>query len=163
MRASWPADLGRVARQRRLDLGWSQDDLAAKAEVTRQWLTRFETGKGDPTLSKVLRVVRELKLHVDVAAEERVAVKRPGVTIPAYKPVSGDASDLLAALEQSSLAAPRRKKPNDKALSSAPTGVHATLAGALEQLSRSQQQMRGRGQLASDSGPAPGDDREVSR
>ena len=160
MRGSWPADLGRIARQRRLDLEWSQEDLAGKAEVTRQWLTRFETGKGDPTLSKVLRVLRELKLHVDVAPEERVAVPRPRVTIPVYMPVNVDTSHLVAALEQFALAASRVKKPDAKALSSASTAMQALMSGALEQLSRSQRQMRGQGQLPSRSRPPRGDDRE---
>ncbi|MFT2690149.1 helix-turn-helix transcriptional regulator [Clavibacter zhangzhiyongii] len=85
MRGSWPADLGRIARQRRVDLEWSQEELASKAEVTRQWLTRFETGKGDPSLSKVLRVLRELGLYLDVTPEERAASVRPRVTVPVYK------------------------------------------------------------------------------
>lgn len=163
MRASWSTDLGRIARQRRLDLGWSQEELAAKAEVTRQWLTRFETGKGDPTLSKVLRVLRELKLHVDVAAEERVAVTRPRTTIPVYKPASVDTSHLAAALEQFALVASRVKKPDEKALASALVAMQDTMAGAMERLSRSQQQMRGQGQLPSGSWSAHGEDHQEAK
>ncbi|MFT2749590.1 helix-turn-helix transcriptional regulator [Clavibacter sp. Sh2036] len=160
MRASWPSDLGLVARQRRLDLAWSQEELAAKAEVTRQWLTRFETGKGDPTLSKVLRVLRELELHVHVTPEERAAPRRPRVTIPVYEPVVLDASDLLSALEHRSRPASRMKAPDGKAVSSTSTAMHAEMAGALERLSRSQQQMRGQGQLPSGTRPGRGEDRE---
>ncbi|MFT7710881.1 helix-turn-helix transcriptional regulator [Clavibacter tessellarius] len=163
MRASWSADLGRVARQRRVDLGWSQEELAGKSEVTRQWLTRFETGKGDPTLSKALRVLRELKLLVDVSPEERVAAERPQVTIPTYEPIGMDVFDRRAALERSAHAASHMEEPHEKALSSASTEMHTAMAGALERLSRSQQEMRGRGQLASDPVPAPGDDREDRR
>jgi transcriptional regulator with XRE-family HTH domain len=160
MRGSWPADLGRVARQRRVDLEWSQEELASKAEVTRQWLTRFETGKGDPSLSKVLRVLRELRLHLDVTPEERAASALPRVTVPVYEPIHVNTSDLLSALEQRSRAASRVGKPDERALSSALATMRANTAGALEQLSRSQQQMRARGQLPSGSGPASGEDRE---
>lgn len=160
MRASWSADLGRIARQRRLDLEWTQEELAAKAGVTRQWLTRFETDKGDPTLSKVLRVLRELELHLDVAAEERVAVTRPRMTIPVYEPVGVDASHLVAALERFALVASRVTKPDEKALASAVAAMHDTMAGAMERLSRSQQQMRAQGQLPSGARPARGEDHE---
>jgi len=61
-------DLGRVARQRRLDMGLSQDDLADRAGVTRQWLFRFETAKSDVSLQKTLRVLQELELAIDVGA-----------------------------------------------------------------------------------------------
>jgi transcriptional regulator with XRE-family HTH domain len=66
MLARWPEDLGNVARQRRQDLGLSQEELAGRAGVTRQWLTRFETAKGDAALSKVMRVLRELDLHLEI-------------------------------------------------------------------------------------------------
>lgn len=69
MLARWPEDLGNVARQRRQDLGLSQEELAQRAGVTRQWLTRFETAKGDAALSKVMRVLRELGLHLEIEAK----------------------------------------------------------------------------------------------
>jgi len=160
MRASWSADLGRIARQRRRDLGWSQEELAAKAEVTRQWLTRFETDTGDPALSKVMRVLRELELHVDVAAEERAAVTRPRVTIPVYTPATVDKSPLAAAREQSALVAPRGEEPDEEAPSSASAATHDSMAGAMERLSRSQQRMRGQAQRPSGSRPVGGEDHE---
>jgi transcriptional regulator with XRE-family HTH domain len=156
MRASWPADLGRVARQRRLDLAWSQEELAGKAEVTRQWLTRFETGKGDPSLSKALRVLRELRLHLDVTPEERAASVRPRMTVPVYKPIHLDTSKVLSAVERLSRTAARVKAPDGKALSSAPAAMQANMTAALEKLSRSQQQMRARGHVPPASAPASG-------
>jgi len=157
MRGSWPADLGRIARQRRVDLEWSQEELASKADVTRQWLTRFETGKGDPSLSKVLRVLRELRLHLDVTPEGRSAPVRPRAIVPVYEPSHRDASNVLSALERLSRAAARVKKPDEKASSSAVAAMQANMAAALEQLSRSQQQMRARGQLPSGPAPASGE------
>lgn len=70
MKTPWPEDIGRVARQRRLDLNLSQDDLAEHTGVTRQWLSRFESAKADVSLSKVLLVLRELDLSVDVRAPQ---------------------------------------------------------------------------------------------
>lgn len=55
-------DFGAVARQRRRDLDLSQDALAKRAGVTRQWLVRFEQGNPDVSLSKVFAVVVELGL-----------------------------------------------------------------------------------------------------
>jgi|GEM_PF-617946 len=63
----WPEDIGRVARQRRIDLEISQDDLAERVGVTRQWISRFESAKSDASLSKVMNVLRELDLAVDVS------------------------------------------------------------------------------------------------
>jgi transcriptional regulator with XRE-family HTH domain len=140
MRASWPDDLGRVARQRRLDLGWSQEGLAARADVTRQWLTRFETGKGDPSLSKVLRVLRELQLGVDIAPEDQLAKKRispaPALVIPKI-----DTSGLSAALAQFAQASARMKLPDPAATEA----FRAQMAATLERLAATQRQMRAPG------------------
>lgn len=66
MRIRGSQDLGALARQRRRDLGISQKDLAARADVTRQWLVRFEQGNTDVTLSKAFAVLTELGLTVRV-------------------------------------------------------------------------------------------------
>lgn len=62
MRIREVEDFGAVARQRRRDLGLSQDALAKRAGVTRQWLVRFEQGNLDVSLSKVFAVMVELGL-----------------------------------------------------------------------------------------------------
>lgn len=62
MRVRRPSDLGLLARQRRLDEGLSQDTVAEKAGVTRQWLIRFERGGSDVTVSKALAVLDALDL-----------------------------------------------------------------------------------------------------
>ncbi|MGV8882977.1 MAG: helix-turn-helix transcriptional regulator [Rhodoglobus sp.] len=74
-------DIGRLARQRRIDLGLSQDDLASRAGVTRQWLSRFEQSKADVTLSKALAIMRELDLTIDV----RPAQKPGTINIPSIR------------------------------------------------------------------------------
>ena len=62
MRIREVEDFGAVARQRRRDLGLSQDVLAKRAGVTRQWLVRFEQGNPEVSLSKVFAVMVELGL-----------------------------------------------------------------------------------------------------
>lgn len=89
MHTPWPEDVGRIARQRRLDLGLSQDDLAERAHVTRQWISRFEQAKADVNLSKVMQVLRELDLTVDLAPRAAPAMSE----LPA--PATELAKDLL--------------------------------------------------------------------
>lgn len=89
MLTPWPEDIGRLARQQRVDLGLSQDKLAERAGVTRQWISRFEQAKADVSFAKALQVLRELGLVVDVAP--RAAAKTSGrqaqvVRTPSYFP-----------------------------------------------------------------------------
>lgn len=55
-----------VVQRRRLDLDWSQEKLATKVRVSRQWISSFENGKGSVELRLVLRVLRALDLIVDI-------------------------------------------------------------------------------------------------
>jgi len=72
MQTPWPEDIGRVARQRRLDLNLSQEYLAHSVGVSRQWLSRFESARTDVSLAKALLVLRELDLRVDVSATRQM-------------------------------------------------------------------------------------------
>lgn len=84
MRAKKPADVGAIVRQRRLDLRLSQAALAERANVTRQWLIRFEQGNGEVTLAKVFAVLRALELgtRIDVVSNGGDAA-RPGASTDA--------------------------------------------------------------------------------
>jgi putative transcriptional regulator len=42
----------------RAERGWSQSDLAAKLEVSRQSVNAIETGKYDPSLPLAFRIAR---------------------------------------------------------------------------------------------------------
>jgi len=66
-----PVDVGAVVRQRRIDLSISQTELAERIDTTRQWLSRFEQGKADVTLSRVLAILRQLDLTVDLQPRVR--------------------------------------------------------------------------------------------
>ena len=59
--------LGAVLRTARLRRGWSQTELAERADVDRPWLVKLETGRLDnPTLRRVLHVVESLGLQLSV-------------------------------------------------------------------------------------------------
>ena len=89
MKVSEIEDIGIIARQRREDLRISQSALAARAGVTRQWLTRFERGNSEVSLSKVFAVLRQLDIKVrldvmdDIAEKSRAAsYEIPRITLP---------------------------------------------------------------------------------
>ena len=54
-----------IIRERRKELGLSQEALAKKCGVTRQTVNAIENNKYDPTLSLAFALARELKLTVD--------------------------------------------------------------------------------------------------
>lgn len=62
-------DLGAVAAERRVKLGLTQSELAEHANVTRDWLARFETGSPNVTIARVMRVYRVLGLDLVVQSE----------------------------------------------------------------------------------------------
>lgn len=57
-------ELGMVVRRARSDRGWTQSDLATRAEVGRPWLSELERGKPTAELGKVLSVIAALDLVV---------------------------------------------------------------------------------------------------
>ena len=52
-------------RERRRELGISQEELARRCGVSRQTVNAIENNKYDPTLSLAFRLVRELEITVD--------------------------------------------------------------------------------------------------
>ena len=54
-----------IIRDRRKELGLSQEELAKKCGVSRQTVNTIENNKYDPTLSLAFNLARELKLTVD--------------------------------------------------------------------------------------------------
>ena len=59
-------DLGAVVRARRQELGLSQQDVANRAGVSRQWVGAAEAGKPALELAAVLRLVAALDLALDL-------------------------------------------------------------------------------------------------
>ncbi len=52
-------------RERRRELGISQEELAKRCGVSRQTVNAIENNKYDPTLSLAFRLARELEMTVD--------------------------------------------------------------------------------------------------
>ena len=70
MRANTPRELGLVVRTRRHDLRLSQQDLANRAGVSRPWLVAVEAGHPRAELGKVLGLLAELGLTLDLSPSE---------------------------------------------------------------------------------------------
>lgn len=70
-----PRELGAVIRQARLDARMSQQDLAARAGVSRPWLSELEKGKRTAEIGLVLRLLAAagLSMQIDTATESRPA------------------------------------------------------------------------------------------
>lgn len=63
-------DLGAAGRRARREAGLSQQALADEAGVSRQWLSRFESGKNPSAeLRKVLDVFGALGLAVELVVQ----------------------------------------------------------------------------------------------
>jgi HTH-type transcriptional regulator/antitoxin HipB len=60
-------DLTAALRGRRRALGLSQAELAARARVSRQWISELEGGKPAAELGLVLRVLHALDLRLDLS------------------------------------------------------------------------------------------------
>ncbi len=68
MLAVTPADWGNIIRDRRLDLGMSQAELARQVGMSRQWVVRFESGHaGVATIDHLTRLAEVLSLDVEAS------------------------------------------------------------------------------------------------
>lgn len=65
MRLRTTHDFASVAKGRRLDLGWTQADVAGRVGVSRKWVSDFETGKMGVDLARVLRLLDVLDIPVE--------------------------------------------------------------------------------------------------
>jgi putative transcriptional regulator len=52
-------------RELRAELGWSQERLAEKLEVSRQSVNAIETGKYDPSLPLAFKIARVFKRTIE--------------------------------------------------------------------------------------------------
>jgi HTH-type transcriptional regulator/antitoxin HipB len=80
-------DLAAVARGRRRELGLSQARLAARARVSRQWVSAFESGKATAEIGLVIRLLDALDL--------RLTITESGTPGPARGPAPVDLDALL--------------------------------------------------------------------
>ena len=58
-------EFGKHVRRLRTARGLSQDGLAMRARVTREYIARLEAGQHDPQLSTLKRLARALRVPAD--------------------------------------------------------------------------------------------------
>jgi len=49
--------------------GWSQEELASRAGITRGYLARVETGRHEPTLTTLGKLAKALRVKVSALVE----------------------------------------------------------------------------------------------
>jgi len=74
MRAT-PSVIGLAIRMAREDANLTQQEFADKAKVSRKWLSEIENGKSTAQLGKVLRVMSDLGLDLELKPRENPEVK----------------------------------------------------------------------------------------
>ncbi|MFZ3035553.1 MAG: helix-turn-helix domain-containing protein [Parvibaculum sp.] len=60
-------EIGQIARQRRKDLGWTQQDLATRIGSQKKWVVEFEAGKPTVEASRLLLAINILGLTLTLA------------------------------------------------------------------------------------------------
>ncbi len=70
MRVNSINDIAAMIRGRRLSLGLSQEQVASRAEVSRQWVSEVERGKPTAELGLVLGLLDALELDIELAVRE---------------------------------------------------------------------------------------------
>jgi HTH-type transcriptional regulator / antitoxin HipB len=89
MRVSTPVELGSLVRERRHDLRLSQQELAFRAGVSRPWLVAVERGHPRAELGKLLALLAELGLILDLRPDTDAHVE------PGSQPEMVDLDELL--------------------------------------------------------------------
>ena len=71
-------DIAALVRDRRTQLGWSQDDLARRVGVSRLWIIQLERGKPTAQIGLALRTLKELGVALDASFSTATAPRRTG-------------------------------------------------------------------------------------
>jgi HTH-type transcriptional regulator/antitoxin HipB len=69
-RVQTPYELGRVVRDRRRRLGLTQDGVARRVGVSRQWMISLEAGRARLEFGLVLRTLSALGLALDLVEDQ---------------------------------------------------------------------------------------------
>jgi HTH-type transcriptional regulator/antitoxin HipB len=64
--ARYAYELGKAVRERRLELGMTQVELARRSEMTQSQLSRLEAGGVEPTIRVLERLARALDADLSV-------------------------------------------------------------------------------------------------
>jgi HTH-type transcriptional regulator/antitoxin HipB len=65
------AELGALLRDTREGAGLTQTELARRARVSREWLLKVEAGRTSAEMPRVMAVLAELGLVLDVTTADR--------------------------------------------------------------------------------------------
>ena len=67
-------EFGDRVRERRHELGWSQEQLALKASINRTYIASLESGRRNPSLDLIARLAAAMKIDAGdlVAGLERI-------------------------------------------------------------------------------------------
>jgi HTH-type transcriptional regulator/antitoxin HipB len=82
MRVTTAQEIGLAIRQRRKELGLSQQALADRVAVGRQWIVEVEQGKPRAEIGLLLRTLDALALHVTIASEKDTRETAPKRSLP---------------------------------------------------------------------------------
>lgn len=74
------SQVGSIVRQRRTERGLSQTQLALLTGTTRQWVSRFEQGKNDVSVGRLLEVADALDLTLDLRSPRLPLEKSPSTS-----------------------------------------------------------------------------------
>ncbi len=70
MQVQTMAELGALLRETREHAGLTQNELARRARVSREWLMKVEAGRTSAEMPRVLDVLAKLDLVLDVHPQE---------------------------------------------------------------------------------------------
>jgi transcriptional regulator with XRE-family HTH domain len=63
-------DFAALVRRTRRERGFSQEELAERANISRSGLQKIEEGRGSPSLETAIKVLRVLSLDIGVVSRE---------------------------------------------------------------------------------------------
>lgn len=76
--------VGERIKERRLEIGWTQDQLCTKAGLSKSFLSELENGKRSVSAANLLDIARALNVSLDYLMTGKASMETPSeVAIPA--------------------------------------------------------------------------------
>ena len=91
--------LAETIRQARLQKGWSQRELSARARMPQAQISRFETGSVDPQVSTLVELARTLDLDLQLVPRTAVTAVGAAVRSAEQRSEQRASQELLAKLQ----------------------------------------------------------------
>jgi transcriptional regulator with XRE-family HTH domain len=92
--------LAETIRQARLQKGWSQRELSARARMPQAQISRFETGSVDPQVSTLVELARTLDLDLQLVPRTAVTAVGAAVRSAAQRSEQRALQELLLKLQR---------------------------------------------------------------